>query len=198
MKLPGWGAVRVQLAGIHRRRCTGRSFAHSAHPQVSRCLPGGGGVLRDGDDPLGGKLCERYQGNFILEIVYGPAAPKAGCAVSTFAAKFVSPIEDRSKQLHELVHAHSSLPDDCSQGASVQLFVVGNYQLGEGIIPPQDYVTSHLSLEAKAFFSKTLMHSRPEITESLLIPPPVWRRADLLELGCRPPQGRRCKPRSLP
>lgn len=39
---------------------------------------------------------------------------------------------------------------------------------------------------------------RPEITGSLLIPPPVWRRADLRGRGCRPPRGRRCKPRSRP
>ena len=60
------------------------------------------------------------------------------------------------QQCVELVHAEIGLPQDCAQRTAIELFVVGDYELSEGIIPPQDDVGAVLAFLVKADFGERL------------------------------------------
>ena len=76
------------------------------------------------------------------------------------------------KQLHKLSDRKPRLPDDGPQGATIYLLVIRNNNLGKGIISPQDHMAALTPLYVESRSPRTSMHSLPEITGNLFIPPP--------------------------
>ena len=72
-------------------------------------------------------------------------------------------------QSHKLFYAEIDLPDDGSQGAPVQFFVVGNNDLSEGMVATQNHVTAVLPFQVESNLPSAPAQSRPEITGRLLI-----------------------------
>ena len=60
------------------------------------------------------------------------------------------------QQCVELIHTEIDLPQDCAQRTPIEFFVVGDYELSEGIIPPQDDVGAVLAFLLKADFGERL------------------------------------------
>jgi hypothetical protein len=60
------------------------------------------------------------------------------------------------QQCVEFVHAEIGLPQDCAQRATIEFFVFGDYELGEGVIAPQDDVGSVLAFLVEADFGECL------------------------------------------
>ena len=48
------------------------------------------------------------------------------------------------------------MPQDCAQRATIEFFVFGDYELGEGVIAPQDDVGSVLAFLVEADFGECL------------------------------------------
>lgn len=60
------------------------------------------------------------------------------------------------QQRVELVHAEIGLPQDCAQRATIELFVFGDYELGEEVIAPQDDMGAVLAFLVEADFGECL------------------------------------------
>ena len=58
-------------------------------------------------------------------------------------------IDGVSQQPGEFLHAKPRLPDDCPQGAPVQLRVVGSDDLREGLVPANDHLAPMLPLQVE-------------------------------------------------
>jgi hypothetical protein len=62
---------------------------------------------------------------------------------------------NRSKQLDEIFHADADLPQNGSQGSTVNLAMIRNHGLCEGIVTPQDHVAAMLSSKREAQLLKS-------------------------------------------
>lgn len=63
---------------------------------------------------------------------------------------------DSLQQLQQLVDAETSMPDDGAQGSSVQLPVVRDHHLREGVISSEDDVASRLTSDIEPRFLQRL------------------------------------------
>ncbi len=55
------------------------------------------------------------------------------------------PLSTNSQETHKLLDAQPRRPDDRTKGAAVKLLVIGNYDLGKGIVAAQNDVAAGLS-----------------------------------------------------
>jgi hypothetical protein len=68
---------------------------------------------------------------------------------------------DASQQLDEFVCGYPSLAEDSSQRSAVNLPMIGNYRLSEGVVAPHDDVAAMLSPNREADFLESAYQIEP-------------------------------------